>query len=59
MMLTVTEIKNNKVYTNSNQVLWGMADKVKVGDTLDMTVDDWGVMVKLVLNGKITLYEEK
>lgn len=59
MKLTVTEIKNNKVYTNSNQVLWGMADKVKVGDTLDMTVDEWGVMVKLVLNGKITLYEEK
>lgn len=56
MKMTVTEIKNGYIYTNTKQVLWGV--DVQVGDVLEMTMDEYGVMVKLTRDG-ITLYEEK
>ena len=56
MKMTVTEIKNGYIYTNTKQMLWGV--DVQVGDVLEMTLDEDGVMVKLTRDG-ITLYEEK
>ena len=56
MKMTVTEIKNGYIYTNTKQMLWGV--DVQVGDVLEMTLDEDGVMTKLVRDG-ITLYEEK
>lgn len=56
MKMTVTEIKNGYIYTNTKQMLWGV--DVQVGDVLEMTLDEYGVMTKLVRDG-ITLYEEK
>ena len=56
MKMTVTEIKNGYIYTNTKQMLWGV--DVQVGDVLEMTMDEYGVMTKLVRDG-ITLYEEK
>ena len=56
MKMTVTEIKNGYIYTDTKQMLWGV--DVQVGDVLEMTIDEDGVMTKLVRDG-ITLYEEK
>lgn len=56
MKMTVTEIKGGYIYTDTKQMLLGV--DVQVGDVLVMTMDEYGVMVKLTRDG-ITLYEEK
>lgn len=55
MKLTVKRIENDYIYTEEKQTLWGL--DVQVGDVLDATMDEWGVITKVTKDG-IVLYEE-